>query len=110
MKTDVVLCVFLGSSIFLILVITKQALQMIDCFKSFLQLDLSGLKLETVFKSRVTMLTALLIMLMMMLIIMFMMLMMKVMLIVLITLSRRMRMMMNMILEDPEVPLYPQTA
>ena len=31
----------------------KQALQMIDCFKSFLQLDLSGLKPENVLSNKV---------------------------------------------------------
>ena len=35
------------------------ALQMIDCFKSVIQLDLSGLKPETVLKSRVTRMTTL---------------------------------------------------
>ena len=37
----------------------KKALQMIDCFKSVIQLDLSGLKPETVLKSRVTRMTTL---------------------------------------------------
>jgi len=37
----------------------EQALQMIDCFKSFQQVDLSGLKPETVLKPRVTRLTIL---------------------------------------------------
>ena len=51
-SSDVVLCIFLGFSISLILVIKKPALQMIHCFPSFLQLDLPGLKPETVLKFR----------------------------------------------------------